>query len=183
MDPNLDEIQSDANKEFPASEVGSTTQECPLKAKPSSTEPTTQTKLTDNDKGSGHEVSRITTDDSGRRYGSYGDLKADGIKDAHHIIQDAAVRDLPGYNRNDAPAVELSGPSTEVGSEHYEATQAQRQAGGGNYAAERKIAQNSLSKAGLSPDQVQTALQNSDQYFQGIGVGPSTPTRVPGNRP
>ena len=31
------------------------------------------------------------------------DLRAAGLKDAHHIIQDAAVRDLPGYNPNSAP--------------------------------------------------------------------------------
>ncbi len=38
MDPNLDEIQNDANKEFPASAVGSITQQCPLQKAPGAIE-------------------------------------------------------------------------------------------------------------------------------------------------
>ncbi|MHB8875584.1 MAG: RHS repeat-associated core domain-containing protein, partial [Myxococcaceae bacterium] len=68
-----------------------------------------------------------------------GELRASGLKDAHHPIQDAAVRDLPGYDTNAAPGVQLKGPANEPGTPHYEATQAQRQAGGGTYAAERRI--------------------------------------------
>jgi hypothetical protein len=116
------------------------------------------------------------------RAGTYGELKNAGIKDAHHVIQDAAVRDLPGYDRRAAPAVELKGPSTRVGTAHYEATQVQRQAGGGTYADERKIAYESLRRAGLSHEETQTLLGRADDYFQSIGVTPFTPTRIPGNR-
>jgi RHS repeat-associated protein len=69
-----------------------------------------------------------------------GELRSAGLKDAHHVIQDAAVRDLPGYDTNAAPGVQLEGPSTSVGSPHYEATQVQRAAGGGTYADEQTIA-------------------------------------------
>jgi RHS repeat-associated protein len=53
------------------------------------------------------------------RPGTYSQLRSAGVKDAHHIIQDAAVKNLPGYSRSAAPAVELPGPSTRVGSPHY----------------------------------------------------------------
>ena len=61
--------------------------------------------------------------------GTYGDLVSSGQKDAHHIIQDAAVRDILGYNRMDAPAIQLDGPSNVVGTEHYYATITQRRKG------------------------------------------------------
>jgi hypothetical protein len=116
------------------------------------------------------------------RAGTYGELKNTGIKDAHHVIQDAAVRDLPGYDSRAAPAVELKGPATRVGTAHYEATQVQRQAGGGTYADERRIAYEALRRAGLSHEEAQTLIGRADDYFKSIGVTPSTPTRIPGNR-
>ncbi|KFE63729.1 hypothetical protein [Hyalangium minutum] len=116
------------------------------------------------------------------RAGTYGDLKNAGIKDAHHVIQDAAVRELPGYDSRAAPAVELKGPATRVGTAHYEATQVQRQAGGGTYADERRIAYEALRRAGLSHEEAQTLIGRADDYFKSIGVTPSTPTRIPGNR-
>jgi hypothetical protein len=116
------------------------------------------------------------------RAGTYGELKNAGIKDAHHVIQDAAVRDLPGYDSRAAPAVELKGPATRVGTPHYEATQVQRQAGGGTYADERRIAYEALRRAGLSHEEAHTLIGRADDYFKSIGVTPSTPTRIPGNR-
>jgi len=116
------------------------------------------------------------------RSGSYSRLRSLGAKDGHHVVQDAAVRDLPGYSRGAAPAVELPGPSTRVGSPHYEATQVQRQAGGGTYAAERRIAYKALRRAGISEANARSLIQIADEYFKSIGVGPSTPTRIPGNR-
>lgn len=47
-----------------------------------------------------------------------GELRAAGLRDAHHVIQDAAVRDLPGYNTNLAPGVQLTGPSNVPGTPH-----------------------------------------------------------------
>jgi RHS repeat-associated protein len=114
--------------------------------------------------------------------GAYGVLRTGGIKDGHHIIQDAAVRDLPGYSPANAPAVQLPGPSTRVGSPHYNATQAQRQRGGGTYAAERRIGYKALRAAGFSPLDARALIEWADTYFISIGAGPTTPTRIPGNR-
>lgn len=119
---------------------------------------------------------------SSTRGGSYGQLRSAGVSDAHHVIQDAAVRDLPGYSRSAAPAVELPGPSTRIGSPHYRATQVQRQAGGGTYAAERRIGYKALRRGGLSPEEARAYIEMADAYFQSIGVSPSTPTRIPMNR-
>jgi hypothetical protein len=47
---------------------------------------------------------------------TYDELRKAGLTDAHHIIQDAAVRDVPGYSRGSAPAIQLTGPSTTIGS-------------------------------------------------------------------
>jgi hypothetical protein len=113
---------------------------------------------------------------------SYRDLRNAGEADAHHTIQDAAVRDIPGYRTSDAPAVKLDGPSYRVGSPHYEATQVQRQPGGGTYAAERRIGYKALRAAGFSPTQARSAIEIADIYFASLGVTPSTPTRIPGNR-
>lgn len=62
---------------------------------------------------------------------SVGELRATGLKNAHHVIQDVAVRDIPGYNSQAASGMQLPGPSTARGTPHCEATQVQRQAGGG----------------------------------------------------
>ena len=118
----------------------------------------------------------------GARVGSYARLREAGAKDAHHVIQDAAARELAGYSRGAAPAVELPGPSTLVGSPHYGATQLQRQAGGGTYAAERRIGYRALRKAGVSAERARSLVAFADEYFASIGVGPSTPMRIPGNR-
>ena len=111
------------------------------------------------------------------------ELRSAGLKDAHHIIQDAAVRDLPGYISKDAPGVHLPGPSSNVGTPHFRATEVQRQAGGGTYGAERRIAYKALRSAGFSPTEARAAIARSDTYFGGLGVSRSTPTRTPGNRP
>lgn len=114
---------------------------------------------------------------------SIGDFRSLGLKDAHHVIQDAAVRDLPGYNTRLAPGVQLQGPSTLEGSPHYNATQAQRVSGGGTYGAERQIAYDALRAAGYTDAQATQVLREADTYFNSIGVTENTPTRIPGNRP
>jgi hypothetical protein len=98
------------------------------------------------------------------------------------VIQDAAVRDLPGYSTKAAPGVQLTGPSTARGTPHYSATQVQRQPGGGTYAAERRIGYKALRRGGLCEAEARQAIQEADGYFSGIGVGPGTSTRIPGNR-
>jgi hypothetical protein len=82
-----------------------------------------------------------------------------------------------------APGVQLQGPSTAIGSPHYLATQAQRAAGGGTYGAEREIAIQSLQASGkYSAAEIDQIMQETDAYFNGIGVNNSTVTRIPGNR-
>lgn len=92
------------------------------------------------------------------------------------------MRDLPGYTRSAAPGAELSGPSTRVGSPHYRATRVQDQAGGGTYGAERRIGYKALRRGGMTPDEARTAIEAADDYFRSLGVTPTTPTRIPGNR-
>ena len=82
----------------------------------------------------------------------------------------------------DAPAVQLNGPSTAKGSEHYIATQVQRQRGGGTYAAERRIGYKALRKTGVSQSEARSHIQRADDYFGGLGVTGSTPMRTVGNR-
>ena len=113
---------------------------------------------------------------------SVGDLRRAGDKDAHHIIQDAAVRDLPDYKTNAAPGIQLQGPANVRGTAHHLATQVQRQAGGGTYAAERRIGYKALRRAGLSEREARAAIQRADAYFKSIGATPDTVTRIPGNR-
>ena len=126
----------------------------------------------------------IWPDNSGEALtaGTYGELKSAGTKDAHHVIQDAAVRDLPGYSRSEAPAVHLLGPSTRPGTPHYNATQVQRQPGGGTYAAERRIGYKALRKAGMPQEAARAALHQADVYFASLGANFMTATRIPGNR-
>ena len=114
--------------------------------------------------------------------GTYRELSDAKARDAHHIIQDAAVRDVPGYSKRDAPAIRLEGSSSTVGSEHYTATQVQRQRGGGTYAAERRIGYKAMREAGLPEDLARQAIEVADRYFGGLGLTPSSPTRTPGGR-
>jgi RHS repeat-associated protein len=111
-----------------------------------------------------------------------GDLRAAGIKDAHHVIQDAAVRHLPGYDTNAAPGVGLPGPSTLRGSPHYNATQVQRLPGGGTYGAERQIGGDALRAAGVDEAKATQAVREADEYFNLLGIDENTITRIPGNR-
>lgn len=96
--------------------------------------------------------------------------------DSHHVIQDAAVRNLPGYSRENAPAVLLGRRP------HNAASASQRRAGGGTYGQERRIAYDALRASGMSRRQSTMEVLKADQYFHSIGVRQSTPTRIPGNR-
>jgi hypothetical protein len=111
-------------------------------------------------------------------------LRAAGQAEAHHVIQDAAVRDVLGYNTNEAPGIQLEGPSTEIGSPHYAATQVQRSAEvGGTYGAERQVACAALAAAGCSRGQIADALARADEYFmRRLDLTFESPLRIPGNR-
>ena len=117
-----------------------------------------------------------------RMSGTFEELRKANVSDKHHIIQDAAVRDLPGYNRNLAPAVQLDGPSWKAGSPHYETRVVQRQLGGGTYAAERRIGYKSLRRAGVPEEEARSLIQQADDYFGNLGVKPNTKTNIPGDR-
>ncbi|MGR5990474.1 hypothetical protein ACT7C6_12860 [Bacillus paranthracis] len=96
--------------------------------------------------------------------------------EAHHIIQNAAVRNLQGYSRGKAPTVSLSK------SAHKKTFAVQRQKGGGTYASERRIAYKSLRRAGVSERKARKMIRQTDKYFAKLGVTGSTKTRIPGNR-
>ena len=120
--------------------------------------------------------------ESGRMFGTHKELTKAKAQDSHHIIQHAAVKDIPGYDFLDAPTVQLEGPSQVIGTEHQLATKVQRSAGGGNYAAERRIGYKALRKAGVPENEARDFINNADQYFQKLGVKPDTKTAIPGNR-
>jgi RHS repeat-associated protein len=113
---------------------------------------------------------------------SVAELRQAGESDAHHIIQDASVRDLPGYSTSKAPGVKLEGPSWKQGTPHYNATQVQRSSGlrRGTYARERVIGYKALKAAGIPKDAAKQYIRSADKYFQSIGVNMKTVTRVPG---
>ena len=115
--------------------------------------------------------------------GTFGALKNARISDAHHIIQNAAVKDITGYSRFDAPAIGLSGPSADPNSPHGMTRPAQRMNISGTYGLEKQIAADAMRAAGMSESQMASALARADSYFKGkLGMDDSTPTRTPGDR-
>ena len=124
-------------------------------------------------------------DPSVRLYGTYDELRAAGVKDGHHIVQNAAVRDVAGYKQGDAPAIQADGPSTTIGSEHYNLTYDQSHATtGGTYGIEKNIGLNSVqNNLDLSLSDVETLSSYLDGYFSDkLGLTDDTPLRIPGNR-
>jgi len=115
--------------------------------------------------------------------GSYRDLVKGGLRQAHHIIQDAAAQGIRGYSYGRAPAINLRGSFQELGTPHYRATLYQTRASGrGTYGAERIVAYRSLRAAGLTKAQARATVQYADEYFRQLGVTEQTRTRIPGTR-
>ena len=61
------------------------------------------------------------------------------------------------------------------------------QAGGGTYRGEapyreRRIAYKALRKTEVPKEEARKMINVADDYFKSIGVTPSTPTRIPGDR-
>lgn len=104
--------------------------------------------------------------------------------DAHHIIQDASVRHLPGYSKTAAPTVSLKGRANVPGSEHYKATAVQRVGAysNGTYAGERRLAYRALRSAGVDRNESKQIIREADNYFNSINVNGQTKTVKPGNR-
>lgn len=111
-----------------------------------------------------------------------GGLRSAEGKAANHVIQDAAVRDLPGYNTNVAPGMQLVEPSNVAETPHNIATSVQRQAGGGTYAVERRIGYKAMRMAGVFRADASAAIQHADDYFGSTGVNQNAVTRIPENR-
>ncbi|MFC5054308.1 RHS repeat-associated core domain-containing protein [Saccharothrix xinjiangensis] len=119
----------------------------------------------------------------GGNYTTYSQLRRAQARDAHHIIQDAAVKGIEGYSRYRAPAIQLQGPSNLAGTPHQKATAVQKLPGGGTYGAERDIAYRALREAGLSEDDAMRAVEGADEYFMGnLCLGLDSPTNIPGDR-
>lgn len=120
-----------------------------------------------------------------RLYGTYGELSDAGVKDAHHLLQDAAMRNVEGYKKRNAPAIQADGPSTLVGSEHYNLTYDQSHASAsGTYGIEKQIGMDSSTKnLNLSGSDSNTVNAFVDNYFMGnLGLSSDSQTRIPGNR-
>jgi filamentous hemagglutinin len=124
----------------------------------------------------------VQTLSDGRMYGSHEGLVRKKAKDSHHVIQDAAVKDIKGYDRKKAPTIQLKGPSIKKDTEHYRATVEQRRQGGGTYNLERIRGYRALRKAGVSKNDAKNQIQIADEYFSELGVNKKTTTRIPRNR-
>ena len=98
---------------------------------------------------------------------------------SHHAIQDAAVRDIAGYNKWDAISINLGNGK---GSAHSKTYASQRRSGGGTLGAERRIGYRGLRDAGMTKVDAKAVIRRTDQYFESIGANVNTPTRIPDNR-
>jgi uncharacterized protein YukE len=108
------------------------------------------------------------------RYGDQPSPRPPGTQ-AHHIFQDAAMRDIPGYSSRDAPSILLP---TE---DHLQASALQREAAiGGTVKAERTVAIQALIRAGISPTDAQKIVDEAQKYpLDTLGQTPESPVRVP----
>jgi len=115
---------------------------------------------------------------------TYNDVRKAGLKDSHHIGQDAAFKGVPGYRSGEAPATHLVGPANVPGTPHYRATQYQARAPiGGTYADERVVAFGALRVAGKTEAEALAGVGRMDAYFMGhLGLKLDSPIRIPGTR-
>ncbi|MBV5264752.1 hypothetical protein J3S89_11925 [Pinisolibacter sp. B13] len=104
----------------------------------------------------------------------------DGIKrDAHHIVQEAAVKDFPGYNSARAPAISMTKE------QHVAATAFQHsypKDGRKVLNDEYAVGYGSMIFSGTTTPPAAKGLiqQNARGYFEGtLGLSPNTPTNTP----
>lgn len=125
-------------------------------------------------------------DDSNvRLYGTYRELTSAKVKDAHHIIQHAAVREVTGYSKDAAPTIQVVGPAFSKGSEHYYLSYDQKSATiGGTYGAERTIGMNAVQRRlGVSGTDLNILGDYVDRYFCGeLKLSTDSATRIPRDR-
>jgi RHS repeat-associated protein len=102
---------------------------------------------------------------------------------SHHIIQDAAVKDQPGYSYGSAPTTKLEGGSHVPGSPHDIANKMQSSLPSsmrGTYGGEKDAAYLSLRAAGQNRATAGANVQRADSYFKGeLKMNEKTPTRDP----
>lgn len=90
---------------------------------------------------------------------------------------------MEGCTYTGEPAVQLGGPSIQVGSEHYAATSVQRQVGGEKYAALRRIGYKAPRRTELTPQEATFLFAvHVDPYFEKIGFNGNSPRRIVRNR-
>jgi len=106
---------------------------------------------------------------------------APNSQQAHHIVQDAAVRNLPGYRTTRAPALSLSVAQHQRATLTQQSTPAHMR---GTLRQEYAVAERALVAAGISPSRAKEAVAASKRgYFEGqLGLGPETATRTPGTK-
>jgi hypothetical protein len=120
-----------------------------------------------------------------RLYGTYKQLSEAGVVDGHHLLQDAAMRSITDYSRRDAPAIQADGPSTLIGSEHYNLTYYQAHATqAGTYGIEKQIGLDSATNNLNLSSADRTTLEGfvNDYFVEKLGLNNDSPTRIPGNR-
>ena len=113
--------------------------------------------------------------------GKHGDMKKiGGLKDSHHIYQDAAVRNIPNYKYNHAIAISIQGRNPDGSTKntpHYRANRAQDNSSkAGILGAETVVAYNSLRAAGLSAKAAKCATLEARKYLIGLGANAGSST-------
>ena len=112
--------------------------------------------------------------------------KIGGLKDSHHIYQDAAVRNIPNYKYNHAIAISIQGRNPDGSTRntpHYRANRAQDNSSkAGILGAETVVAYNSLRAAGLSAKAAKCATLEARKYLIGLGANAGSSTNQPSRR-
>jgi len=102
---------------------------------------------------------------------------------SHHIVQDAAVGNVPGYSRGTAPTTKMEGGSHAPDSPHDIANRIQNNVPDsmrGTYGGERDVAYLTMRAAGQTRGTAKANLERSDKYFKDeLRVTNKTPTRNP----
>lgn len=116
--------------------------------------------------------------------GSYKTLQSANLSDGHHTIQHAAVKNIPGYSKRDAPAIHLPGPAVNPSTPHGATRPVQRNTvAGGTYGAERRVGYRALRAGGVAPNDAKQVIRQADNYFMSkLGATLNTPTDYPKDR-
>ena len=120
--------------------------------------------------------------DVGKLTKSVGELRAAGLKDAHHVIQDASVRDLVGYDTKLAPWCSIARPFDSNWNSSLHCDTDSTSGWWRDSWCRMRIGYKALRQAGYSEPEARQIITESEAYFKSIGATKSTPTSIPGNR-